>query len=104
MSTCKSCHAEITWIKTPAGKPHPLNAAPVKVWVPTFAGYFERTGQGERAVQSWRLVDGYTSHFATCPNAEAHRKPRATRDDDDAEAAAIEAKWQERQGEDYGTY
>lgn len=44
-SSCKSCNADIYWIKTANGKNMPVNP------------------------------DG-SSHFSTCPNADAHRKPR----------------------------
>jgi hypothetical protein len=41
----------------------PVDVPPARVLV-------EREGNG----QTWYgLVDGYTSHFATCPNAAAHR-------------------------------
>ena len=63
MSKCKSCGAEITWIKTENGKMHPINAKSQKLWV------FHVDGQ-------WRLSDCATSHFASCPNADQHRKPK----------------------------
>ena len=46
---CKSCGAPIAWVKTTAGKNMPVD---------TSAEHY-----GE-------------SHFAHCPNADAHRKPR----------------------------
>lgn len=42
--TCRSCGAEILWIVTSAGKRAPMN------------------------------LDGTTSHFATCPQADRWRK------------------------------
>ena len=65
MSQCRSCGAEIEWIKTPAGKAHPVDAKPIKVW--------QQTESGPDAGR-WHIQEGYTSHFATCPNADQHRK------------------------------
>ena len=65
---CRSCNAEIVWVKTANGKSMPIDAQPYE--------------DGNLA-----LVDGmalvatepkgsplYKSHFATCPNAKQHRK------------------------------
>jgi ketosteroid isomerase-like protein len=60
MTTCKSCSAEIIWIKTKAGKSAPIDAKAIKVFV--------KSGDG------WILEVGHQSHFATCPNADQHRK------------------------------
>lgn len=56
---CKGtdCGAEIIWIKTEAGKNHPVDRKPEKRWVLTLSG-------------AWKLVDTYGTHFNTCP-AEA---------------------------------
>ena len=73
MSTCRSCGAAIVWAKTSTGKTIPLDAAPsprgnmildeqgVALVVPTLSGF-----------GPWMI-----SHFATCPNAAQHRKPKA---------------------------
>ena len=63
MPTCKSCGAEIEWIKTPNGKKCPIDAKAKKVWVL------------DKLLNNWFLCDGHESHFATCPNADMHRKP-----------------------------
>lgn len=63
---CRSCQAEIVWARTVNGKPMPLDAAAVSVFVV------------EEGVA--RMVKGHVSHFATCPNGPAHRK--AARQDD----------------------
>lgn len=60
MSKCKSCGAQIMWTRMDSGKSMPLDAEPEKRIVMTAA--------------SARVVDTYTSHFTTCPNADAHRK------------------------------
>lgn len=56
---CSSCQADIVWLMTEKGKRMPVNAATVK------AGdyLFEPDG-------------AHISHFATCPNAQAHRRQR----------------------------
>jgi hypothetical protein len=61
-SRCRSCRAEIVWVKTRAAKLMPLDAKPEKRWV---------LGEGD---QSARLVDTYVSHYASCPDAETWRK------------------------------
>lgn len=57
--SCRSCDAPIVWIKSPAGKSIPCD--PPVLSVVTDAG---------------EVVRGRISHFATCPNAAQHRKPR----------------------------
>ena len=76
MLTCKSCGAPIMFIRTERGKVMPCNPEEVR---------FERSGgpetfiTGDGRVQrgkrdpSGRLY-GHISHFATCPNADHHRK------------------------------
>jgi len=53
--TCRSCGAEILWIETSNGKRCPVDASPKNVYVVTQKG--------------WRLLKGFESHFATCPQA-----------------------------------
>lgn len=78
MARCKSCGAEIIWIKTPASSmpcdPEPQYYRPDKQGGMTIV-----TPNGK--VLKARLVDpvkaigvGYISHFATCPSAVQHRK------------------------------
>lgn len=62
---CKSCGAEIVWLKTYVGKNMPVN-------VPKFE-------DGESAHEAVTTAlefnpDCMISHFATCPNAKKHRK------------------------------
>lgn len=78
MSRCKSCGADIVWVKTVAGKSIPLDAAPVadgnvaldsggRAHVysnPAALFVVDMAGDGPR----------YRSHFATCPNAAEHRR------------------------------
>jgi len=57
MSNCKSCKAEIQWVKTKNGKSMPLDMNRI----------ITVTLDGE-------MQTGYASHFSTCPNANKHRK------------------------------
>jgi hypothetical protein len=74
---CRSCGAPIIWAKTQGGKNIPLDAEPgmngnillsngIAIYCdpidPDF--YDGLSGENQR----------YVSHFATCPNAEKHRK------------------------------
>lgn len=60
MSTnlCKSCGAEIVWLKTAIGKSMPVDVDTVT--------------NGEKTFNHGKHV----SHFATCPQANKHRKPK----------------------------
>lgn len=57
---CRSCEALIVWFKTASGKRMPVDAATTK---PTDA---------EHQLDLKR----HKSHFATCPNANDHRRER----------------------------
>lgn len=65
-SSCKSCGAPIYWAKTSAGKDIPLDAKPQKGFIVDFVKSSETLKAIPRNV--------YISHFATCPNADFHRK------------------------------
>lgn len=65
---CKSCNADIFFITTQDGFPHPCNAKELKVWIPYH-------GRGYNAKDIfWQLHQAFESHFATCPDAEHWRK------------------------------
>jgi len=61
---CRTCQAAIIWAVTVSGKRMPLDAKPEVRFILN-----EDTG-----TTSARKT--YMSHFATCPNAAQHRKPR----------------------------
>lgn len=80
MATCKSCGAEIRWIKMESGKVMPVNAEKIS---------FSQVRPGALGAQSYVMEDGriswgvpdldgnkigYISHFATCPAAALHRR------------------------------
>jgi len=62
MPKCKSCGASIKWVVTPSGKLTPIETKGIKVWV-------IENGAA-------KLVHGFQSHFANCPNADKHRRPK----------------------------
>lgn len=55
---CRSCNASIIWFRTAAGKNMPVDSDTVQ--------------SGDALLDLSR----HKSHFATCPNANAHRRPR----------------------------
>lgn len=58
---CSSCHAEIKWLRTERGHMMPVNA--------------ETVGADDKVFKPGVHV----SHFATCPNADTHRKPKESK-------------------------
>ena len=79
-SICKSCGAEIIWIKMQSGKAMPVDYNQVTYWKKTGGSKKIVTPNGE--VLSGEIEGdlntatgvGYISHFATCPNANQHRR------------------------------
>jgi hypothetical protein len=77
-SACRGCGAEIIWTITSGGKKMPVDAEPdpdgmfVLEWDDDAAAAF---AIHVRAGDLGGLADGdrYTSHFATCPNANSFR-------------------------------
>lgn len=90
MSKCKSCGAEIIWIRTRTGRSMPCD--PEKV-------YFEPDPKGPATIvtengqiakgilmdesaaigfggDGIKVMTGHRSHFATCPFADQHRRKR----------------------------
>lgn len=57
-SPCRSCGTLIVWMVTKSGKRMPVDATSAKF--------------GDKEFDHTRHV----SHFATCPNANQHRKPK----------------------------
>lgn len=73
MATCKSCSAPMTWAKTTAGRIIPMDAAPTAdgTWQFTVPGMVRFVPLEGRAG-----LELYTSHFATCPFADKHRREK----------------------------
>ena len=83
MVQCRSCGAEIIWIKMASGKNMPVDAKPISYSEnlhPSAKGKDILTLVTEHGSIVRTVFDpggdkvGYTSHFATCPNANQHRK------------------------------
>ena len=78
MNTCRSCGAEILWIRTLGGKMMPVN--PGTVNIREGAGYDVLVAEDGRILRGVISDDGgsfgYVSHFATCPGASAHRRKK----------------------------
>lgn len=80
VATCRSCDAPIVWALTENGKKMPVDA-----------DRNDSDGNVTLAEENGELLArvfptpeartegqaGYTSHFATCPNANEFRRPRA---------------------------
>lgn len=84
MSKCRSCGADIIWIKMKAtGKAMPCDSAKISYsenMHPRATGNTVLTLVTEHGTVVRTAFDpagdkiGYTSHFATCPNANKHRR------------------------------
>lgn len=79
--SCKSCGQRVIWIRTTAGKNMPCN--PEMITYKIKQGGKEKIVTPNGEVHSAEIVEsgtsdatgiGYISHFATCPNANRHRK------------------------------
>lgn len=58
--TCKGCGAKIIWMAMESGRLMPVDAKPLKMVMPFALGC--------------KMVDAYTPHWATCPQAEQFKK------------------------------
>jgi hypothetical protein len=61
-TNCKSCGAKIRFVEMRSGKKMPIELN-LKNIVAKIDG-------------NWNVVAGYDSHFANCPGADSHRKPK----------------------------
>ena len=73
-ASCRSCGAAILWCETTGGKRMPLDAKPAKTIVLDGDGPRSVAAGDQHPAPLARVIDGYTSHFVTCPNAAQHRK------------------------------
>jgi hypothetical protein len=86
---CKSCGAEIIWVKTEAGKAIPLDAEPTEGGniIVQVLGPDREIAHVETAVEKVERHNcpipagrvAFVSHFATCPQANAWRKRKENR-------------------------
>lgn len=79
MAKCRSCQAKIVWAITENGKKMPIDPTPVR------DGNVIKTGNRVDGLEEVHVISSrdvmeddqrarYTAHFATCPNAKAHRR------------------------------
>ena len=73
MKRCKSCNAEITWLPTRNGGSMPVNTETLTL------GEQAYTRRGQPPIF---IYGKHESHFATCPDADKHRKRKRRNDDD----------------------
>lgn len=76
-TTCRSCGATIWWAITPKGRRMPVDPPGLRT-DPNVSVWRDATGvlrTGSAAPDGWPVHDT-TSHFATCPQADEHRRPR----------------------------
>jgi hypothetical protein len=86
MASCRSCKAEIRWAFTEQGKRMPLDVDPREDGNLIVVGRREGEDGAVPIVRSLKKGEGdltlfepplrYVSHFATCPDAAQHRRPR----------------------------
>ena len=82
ISTCRSCGARIIWVRMTSGKAMPCDAQkisfnpvhPVTKEAQTYITEDGKVCRGEYDPNGEK--NGYISHFATCPAADQHRRPR----------------------------
>lgn len=79
--TCRSCKAAIVWIQTPGGKAMPCDTAPVYYIAKPKSGskrIVTRSGEVvacEYTEEPHKATGvGYIPHWATCPQADKHRR------------------------------
>ena len=63
---CKSCKRSIAWMKTSAGKNIPVDIDSV--------GLADKSDLAKGYNVIFNPGKGHKSHFATCPNANQHRR------------------------------
>jgi hypothetical protein len=77
---CRSCGAEITWAKTSTGATMPVDVAPSDdgniVLLDGPRGFLAVTLHDDERRSYRPDKKRHKAHFATCPDANVHRKPR----------------------------
>jgi len=66
VSRCRSCHAEIVWLKTVGGKNMPIDA-----------DFMAKIGDLDDDAPEFNYADHADGvHWKSCPHADQHRRPR----------------------------
>lgn len=79
---CGSCGEAIIWATTHAGRNMPLDATPspeptnLRAWRDQSGAFHVRDIDGIGSTEIPADAPCATSHFATCPNADKHRRKR----------------------------
>lgn len=75
---CRSCDAPIVWAKTAANRRMPVDPDPHPAGNIRFVSDDLIDILGKKAANEARIsgADLHRSHFATCSNADGHRKSR----------------------------
>ena len=81
VSTCRSCGAEIVWMRTENGKAMPLDPGEIAL-VESPHGSVLAVAANGKVIRGDVVGDSYEygyilariSHFATCPQANQHRR------------------------------
>lgn len=66
MARCKTCQREIVWGMTENNKRVPLD--------PPVTMFISHDGPGDDRHLYVKMVPAHVSHFATCPQADQHRR------------------------------
>ena len=74
MAACRTCGAAIVWATTSAGKAMPLDEAPTEKGSLVVCHGTALTVTVATQVDRRAGRQLFTSHFATCPHAAAHRR------------------------------
>jgi hypothetical protein len=75
LGRCRSCHRQVRWAQTADGKNMPLDVFPS----PDGSILLIANGRCRVVPEAMRatcVAPLFKSHFATCPNAAAHRSKR----------------------------
>jgi hypothetical protein len=73
MAQCKTCLQQIVWGVTANGKRVPLDPAEKRY---VLLHMLEGPAGVARSDDEYGMVDTHLSHFATCPQADQHRKEK----------------------------
>lgn len=79
MSTCRSCGAQIDWVKLTSGKNHPVEGEYIKHDEAENGDRLVTDGGNVYAVdrsKSFPNVKGRISHFSVCPDADKWRRSK----------------------------
>ena len=80
MSTCRSCGAEIKWVRMKSGKAMPVDPCCRSIITAENGEAVIVTDDGEvvkgcfASFSQGANKTGYVSHFSTCPYANEHRR------------------------------